>query len=163
VAPELRGVHGDEPRAVEPAGELLGGGGHQPVVGVHEVEAQAVGQLAPGRAHVGVHGVDPADEGAQVVLRVLGLAQAMHDHAVAVLLGRQAPPAAREDVDLDALAHELLGQLAHVTGEAALDDGRVLPREDQHARAHAAREATARRGRAWRWLAGQPAGRRGHE
>ena len=60
-----------------------------------------------------VHRVDPAHERVHV-LRVGRLAHAVHDHAVALLLGRQAPAAASEHVHLHALAHQLLGQLAHV-------------------------------------------------
>ena len=99
---------------------------------VHEVEAAA--ELGARGQHVLVHVVDPGDERVQVVLRELRLAHAVHGHAVPVLDRGQAPAAARDDVDLVAVAHELLGQLAHVPGEAALDDRRVLPgeAEDPH-------------------------------
>ena len=61
------------------------------------------------------------------------------DHAVALLVSLQPPPSARDHVHVDAVAHELLRQLAHVAREAALDDRRVLPAEDQYARrAHGA-------------------------
>src|SRR6266576_3116902 len=43
---------------------------------------------------------------------------------------------AREHVHRRALAHERLGELAHVPREPALDDRWVLPREDKHAVAH---------------------------
>jgi hypothetical protein len=43
------------------------------------------------------------------------------------------PVSSREDVDLDAVADELLGELAHVAGEASLHDRGVLPAEDQDA------------------------------
>ena len=59
--------------------------------------------------------------------------------AVAILLRRQAAAAAREDVDLGALGDELLGELAHVARQPALDDRRVLPGEDQDARRHGKR------------------------
>jgi hypothetical protein len=52
-------------------------------------------------------------------------------------LAWQAKPisiSARQHVQLDAVAHELLGQLAHVAGKASLDDRRVLPAQDQDAR-----------------------------
>jgi hypothetical protein len=52
-------------------------------------------------------------------------------------LAWQAKPisiSAGQDMNLDAVARELLGQLAHVAREAALDDRRVLPAQDQHAR-----------------------------
>jgi hypothetical protein len=43
-------------------------------------------------------------------------------------------------MDLDAVADQLLGELAHVPGEATFDDRRVLPAEDQDARrAHGAK------------------------
>ena len=106
-------------------------GGDEPVVRVHEVEAAA--ELDARGQHVLVHVVDPGDERVEVVLREVGLAHAVHDHAVAVLDRRQPPAAAGDDVHLVAVAHELLGQLAHVPREAALDDRRVLPREGQDA------------------------------
>ena len=111
------------------------GVGHQPVVRVHEVE-RAV-EVERGGQHVGVHVLDPGDEGVEVVLGEVGLAHAVHGHAVAVLGLRQPPAAARDHVHLDPERHELLGQLADVPGQPALDDRRVLPREDQDA--HGAR------------------------
>ena len=96
---------------------------------VHEVEAAA--ELGARGEHVLVHVVDPGDERVQVVLRELGLAHAVHGDAVAVLDRRQPPAAAGDDVDLVTVAHELLGELAHVPREAALDDRRVLPRQGQ--------------------------------
>ena len=109
-------------------------------MGVHEVEAAA--QLAPGRVQVAVHVVDPGDERVDVVAREVGLADAVDDHAVAILrvgAAGGAVAAAREHVDLGAVADELLGELAHVAGEAALDDRGVLPAEDQDPRrAHGA-------------------------
>lgn len=65
---------------------------------------------------------------------MLGLAYAVDDHAVAILLGGQAPAAAGEHVHLDAVVGELLRELAHVAPEAPLDDRRVLPgdQEDAH-------------------------------
>ena len=47
------------------------------------------------------------------------------------LLGGRLLAAAGEHVDLDAELDEPLGELAHVTGEPALDQRRVLPGEDQ--------------------------------
>ena len=44
---------------------------------------------------------------------------------------------AREHVDGHPPAHERLGELAHMPGQAALDHGRVLPGEEQHVFAHA--------------------------
>ena len=51
-------------------------------------------------------------------------------------LGAELVETAREHVDLDVLADEVLGQLADVAGEAALDQRRVLPGEDQDAIGH---------------------------
>ena len=52
---------------------------------------------------------------------------------MALLLGGRVIAATRENVDVMAGGGELLGQLAHVTSEPALDDRRELPREDQDA------------------------------
>ena len=66
-----------------------------------------------------------------------------------LLLGGHRVAAAREHVHLDVLLHELLGQLAHVPREPALDDRRVLPGEDEdagggHRGAGSAAKATGR-------------------
>ena len=129
VAPVLGRVHRHEPRQAAPARERTGRGGDEPVVRVDEVEAAA--ELEARGEHVLVHVVDPGDERVEIVLRELRLAHAVHDDAVTVLVGVEPPAAARDDVDLVAVAHELLGQLAHVPREAALDDRRVLPRQGQ--------------------------------
>ena len=50
----------------------------------------------------------------------------MHVHAVTLLVRVQATAAARDDVHLMTVAHELLGELAHVARQTALDDRRVL-------------------------------------
>ena len=94
---------------------------------VDEVEPAA--ELGARGQHVLVHVLDPGDEGVEIVLRELGLAHAVHHDAVALLDRLQPPTAARDDVDLVPVADELLGQLAHVPGEPALHDRRVLPRE----------------------------------
>ncbi len=154
VAAVLGRVHGHEPRHAGRAGEAAGGAGHQPVVGVHEVDVEALDQVRAGGAHVLVHVVDPRDEGVEVVLREVGLPHAVDRHAVAVLnvvaegdreeradrlAGETVSSASREDVDFGALGDELLGQLAHVAREPALDDRGVLPGEDQDARRHGKR------------------------
>ena len=86
--------------------------------------------------HVHVHRLHPAHEGGRIA-RERGFADAVHDHAVLVSLGRQAAAASRQHVHLDAGCHEMLGQLAHVATEAALDHRRVLPgdQQDTHRRA----------------------------
>ncbi len=91
-----------------------------------------VAELDPGGEHVGVHPLDPGDELAEV-------------GRVASARGRggcgrrrRSPPAGdsslpRVSTWTSAPARdEALGELAHVTGEPALDQRRVLPGEDQH-------------------------------
>ena len=139
VAAELRRVDGDQPRHLPAPREPARGGGDEPVVRVDDVEPAA--ELEARRAHVVVHVVDPADEGGDVVARERRLAHAVDEHAVAVLrvlAPARERPTARQDMHLDAVAHELLGELAHVAREPALDDRWVLPAQDQHARAHGA-------------------------
>ena len=97
---------------------------------VDEVELEAVAELDPAREHVGVHPLDPGDELAEVG-RALGLADAVDEDAVHPLFGRGLLAAAGEDVDLDAAIDKRLGELADVAGEAALDQRRILPGEDQ--------------------------------
>ena len=126
VAAVLGRVHRDEPWRAGLARDLLGGAGHEPVVRVDEVNAQLRRELSAELAHVGVHRRHPAHER----LHVLGerrLAQAVDDDPVALLDCGQPVAAAGQHVDLDALGDEVLGQLANVAREAALDDRRVLP------------------------------------
>ena len=130
VAAVLGRVHGHQPRHAPPPGQRAPRRGDEPVVRVHEVEAAA--ELGAGGQHVLVHVVDPRDEGVEVVLGELRLAHAMDHDAVAVLDGLEPPAAARDDVHLVPVAHQLLGELAHVPREAALDDRRVLPRQGQN-------------------------------
>ena len=92
----------------------------------------AVAELDPGGEHVGVHPLDPGDELAEVG-RALRLADAVDEDAAAPLLGRRLLAAAGQHVDLDVALDQRLGELAHVAGEAALDQRRVLPGEDQDA------------------------------
>ena len=109
-----------------------------------QVDVEALQQLAPGGEHVLVHAFDPGHELVEVARRAR-LADPVDPHPGAHLLARVALTAAGEDVHHDALAHELLGQLAHVTGEATLHDGRVLPGQDQDALTHGgARDPTPR-------------------
>ena len=65
----------------------------------------------------------------------------------AALGGRRLLPAAGQHVDLDVALDQRLGELADVAREAALDQRRVLPGEDQYA------------GQV-RWLVRAPAGER---
>ena len=103
---------------------------------VHDVEVVAVPELDAGGEHVGVHVLDPGHELLQVA-RAARLAHAVHQDAVDLLVGGHGLVAAGEHVDLDALGgHELLGELADVARQAALDDGRVLPGEDEDAETH---------------------------
>ena len=107
MAPKFRRVHRHEPRTADPAGDGLGGAGDEPVVGVHEIELVPVCELERELAHVSVHRADPADKRADV-LGELRLADAVDDHAVALLLRRQAPAATRQHVDFDAVADKVL-------------------------------------------------------
>ena len=132
VAAVLGGVDRRHQRRVEALGEVVAGVGDEPVVAVDEVEAVAVAELDPGGEHVGVHPLDPGDELAEVG-RALRLADAVDEDAAATLLGRRLLAAAGQHVDLDPALDQRLGELAHVAGEAALDQRRVLPGEDQDA------------------------------
>ncbi len=132
VAAVLGGVDGRHERAVEAAGEVVAGHRDEPVVAVDEVELEAVAKLDAGGEHVRVHALDPGDE-----LGELGRALRL-DHAVDVdagddLVGGRLLAAASEHVDLGAEVDERLGELADVPGEAALDQRRVLPGEDEDA------------------------------
>jgi len=134
VSSVLRGVDGHQPRPVDLPGREVGGAGDQPVVRVHEIELDPLAQLGGERVHVAVHPVDPADERA----RVLGEfgspsphADPVDDHAVLVGFGGQAAATTGEHMHLDAVADELLGQLADVAAEAAFDHRRVLPGDEQ--------------------------------
>ena len=53
-------------RSPEAPGEVVAGGGDEPVVAVDEIEVEAVAELDPGGEHVGVHPLDPGDELAEV-------------------------------------------------------------------------------------------------
>jgi hypothetical protein len=54
----------------------------------------------------------------------------MHDHAMALLLAGKAAAAPGQDVHLDAVADQVLGELAHVAAQTALDHRGVLPGDD---------------------------------
>ena len=132
VAAPLGRVHRGQPRTADlPRGKLRRAG-DQPVVGVHEREIVLLAELVGELAHVGVHRLHPAHERARV-LRELRLADAVHEDAVALLLERQPASAAREHVDLGAAGDEVLGELADMPGEAAFDDRRVFPGDQQDA------------------------------
>jgi hypothetical protein len=68
----------------------------------------------------------------------------VHAHAGADLVRRVALAPPRDHVDRLAAGRQRFGELAHVASEAALDDGRVLPGQDQDAAAHAAAEPIPR-------------------
>ncbi len=82
-----------------------------------------------------VQRVDPAQERVEVARR-RGAGDAVDQDAGAQLGRGVAGAAARDDVDRVALRREALRELADVAREPALDDRRVLPREDEHATAH---------------------------
>ena len=133
VAAVLGGVDRHDERAAEAVGEVVARDGHQPVVAVDEVEVVAVAELHPGGEHVRVHVLDPGDELAELA-RPARLADAVDEHAVHVLLGRGLLEGSRQDMNLDVLLDELLGELAHVARQAALDERRVFPGQDEDAR-----------------------------
>src|SRR6185436_13759395 len=118
--------------AAEPLREVVPGDGDEPVVAVDDVEVVPVPQLDTRREHVRVHVLDPGDELAELA-RALRLADAVDLDAVHLFLGRRLLVAAREDVRLDTLLGEVLGELAHVAREPSFDQRRVLPGEDQRA------------------------------
>ena len=141
----LGGVDRHHQRAAEAVGQVVAGHRDEPIVAVHEVEVEAVAQLHARGQHVRVHVLDPGDEFPKVA-RAPGLAHAMDEYAVELVLGRHPLVAAREHVDLDILhGDELLGELAHVARQAALDQRRVLPGEDEDAGHSAVRDSCGAR------------------
>ena len=134
MAAVLGRVDRREIRAAQAVGEARRRARDEPVVAVHEVEAQPLSELPAGGVHVRVHALDPGDEGVEVE-RHLVLGHAVHDDAGDGLGRRHVAPAARQHVDLDAGSHERLRQLADVSREPACDDRGVLPRQDEDTRA----------------------------
>ena len=132
VAAVLGGVDRDHERRAEALRQVVAGGCHEPVVAVHDVEVVAVPHLDSRGEHVGVHVLDPGDELAEVA-RPLRLADPVDEDAALLLLRRILLAAAGEHVHVDALSRKVLRELAHVPGEAALDQRRVLPGQDQGA------------------------------
>jgi hypothetical protein len=93
------------------------------------------GDRLRGAGHAVVQLDDPRQERIEVARR-RRRRHAVHPHAGAHLVRRVAGAAAREHVDCLAPGGEALGEPAGVAGEAALDERRVLPRDDQEAAAH---------------------------
>ena len=145
VAAVLGGVDRDHERRAEALGQVVAGAGHEPVVAVHHVEVVAVAHLHPGGQHVRVHVLDPGHELAEVA-RALGLADAVDQHAAGLLLGRVLLAPARDHVHVDVLGRQVLGQLAHVARQPALDQRGVLPGQDEGAHQGVVREARSRSG-----------------
>jgi hypothetical protein len=144
VASVLRRVDRGHERGAEAPREMIAGGRHQPIVAVDEIEPVAIAELDAGGQHVDVHPLHPGDELAQVD-GPRGLADAMDLNAGDLFLWRRLLPPARQHVHLDPDVDQRLAELAHVAGEAALDQRRVLPGKDQDTvRQH--REAKARTG-----------------
>ncbi len=77
-----------------------------------------------------VHVLDPGDELIEVT-RLGRLGDAVDGDPVLHRALGQGGVAARQDVHVDVAAVERLGDLAHVAGESAFDDRRVLPGEDE--------------------------------
>ena len=144
VAPVLRGVDRHDQRRAKALGEVVAGRRHEPVVAVDDVEVVAVPHLDARGEHVRVHVLDPGHELAQVA-RALGLAHAVHEHPAHLLLGGILLAPAGKHVHVHALGGEVLRQLAHVARKPALDQRRVLPRQDQDA--HGSTEWSMGRGR----------------
>ena len=115
---------------VEAVGEVVAGHGDEPVVAVDEVEVVPLAELVAGGEHVGVHLLDPGDEPVRSVGQ-LGSRTRWTLTPPTISSGGDSSLAARQHVDLDALADERLGELAHVPRQPALDHRRVLPGEDQ--------------------------------
>ena len=86
MAPVLGGVDRRQPRNAEPPRQPLGRAGHQPVMGVRQVERQPPAELGAEHAHVPVHRLDPFHELADV-LRERRLGDTVHDNPVPELLG----------------------------------------------------------------------------
>ena len=132
VAAVLGRVDRRHQRRLEAPREVIAGVRDQPVVPVDEVEVEAVAELDPGGQHVGVHPLDPGDELAEVGGE--GWARGSGGRRPRPrFLGGRLLAAAGEDVDLDPELDQRLGELADVARQAALDQRRVLPGEDQDA------------------------------
>jgi hypothetical protein len=99
---------------------------------VHKIELESFAKPHAELAHVGVHAVHPVHKRVDVPGK-LWLADAMHHHPMAKLLGWEVSPAAGQDVNFHAFAHEVFGELSHVPCEATLDDRGILPGDQQHA------------------------------
>ena len=130
VSAVLGGVDRRHQRRAEAPREVVARHRDEPVVAVDEVEFVAVAELDAGGEHVRVHALDPGDELAEVG-RTRRLAHPVDVHLRRDLLRRRLLAAAGEDVDLDPVAGERLGELANVAGQPALDQRRVLPGEDE--------------------------------
>ena len=126
VAAVLGGMDGHHERGAEAACKVVAGVRDKPVVPMDDIELEPVTELDAGGQHVRVHPLDPGDE-----LVELGgpgrLAHPVDVDAVDQLLGRGLLSAAGEHVDLGIALDQALGLLADHTGEATLDQRRVLP------------------------------------
>jgi hypothetical protein len=72
----------------------------------------------------------PSDELGELAWPIR-LAYPMNEDASHVFLGERLLVPTSENVDVDATGNERLRELAHVTSQAALDEGRILPGEDE--------------------------------
>ena len=93
-----------------------------------EIELESLAELPPAPEHVVVHRLDPADERVDVLGKGR-LEDAVDRHPVSLLLRRQRAAATCQHVHLRTGPDELLGELADVPAETALDHRRVLPGE----------------------------------
>src|SRR5947209_13112635 len=138
MPPVLGRVDRRDVRQAEPLGERLRRGRDEPVVAMDEVVAVLLRERFSRGEHVVVHTLHPRNEAVEVSWPAR-LPHAMYVDAgelAAGILAVQAD-ATGEHVDTRALAHERLGELAHMASEPPLDHWGVLPREEQHSSTHA--------------------------
>ena len=135
MAPVLRRVNRRHERRAKALREMVARHRDEPVVPVHEIEVEAIAELDAGREHVRVHVLDPSDEFPQLH-RPKRLANAVKMDAFDDLFGGRLFPSAGQHVDLDVERRQILRELAHVAGQAPLDQRRVLPGEHQHLDGH---------------------------
>ena len=126
VATVLRRVHGDDPRHVAGGGEPARRLGHEPVVGVHQVDLVELGAAVHSSS---LRRSTQARKPSRSCIGNSGMRHAMHDDAGRCLAGGgEAAAAAGQDPHLGALAREVLGQPRDVAGQPALRRRAGTPR-----------------------------------
>ena len=134
VAPVLRRVDRHDERAAEAPRQVVAGGRDEPVVAVDEVESKRSPSSTPAASMSAFMCSTQATNSPRSRGRRGSRTRWTHTPPRSSSAAIDSSP--REDVHLDAVRHELLGELAHVARQAPLDEGRVLPGEDEDARAH---------------------------